>query len=412
MLRDRLVCGLRDAGVRRNLLARSTLTLQEAEDAALAAEMATRNVQQMGDGPIIDGVNAVGTKQERQKSSRRPQPRRMTQSSNENQTGCLCCGSDSHKTTKCRFRRAECFCCRKRGHLASMCKSKSRQENVAHCEEPSSDSEDYGQFLLHLRESSTRSVGPFWRTLEWKGVPVKMQVDTGSPVSIVTWPTYTQNRRRWPGLDKSSLQLSCFLGRLPVKGQLQVPVTYAGKTVNATLVVLGCSGPNLCGRDLIQAFQLTGGPVLNVNVNDGAPPRRHSAGETVWCKNYGAGASWRPAVVQTTRGARLSTVKTEYGELCERHEDQLRHRSDGHAPISSDGEGAEVKEVSAPTTVNSEPMVSSPGSTPIPSQIAEHETGPINTGVPEDHDPSAGNAGPPANTVRRSTRRRKAPDRL
>ncbi|KAL1449398.1 hypothetical protein MTO96_043982 [Rhipicephalus appendiculatus] len=127
----------------------------------------------------------------------------------------------------------------------------------------------------------------------------------------------------------------------------------------------------------------------------GAPPRRHSAGETVWCKNYGAGASWRPAVVQTTRGALLSTVKTEYGELCERHEDRLRHRSDGHAPISSDGEGAEVKEVSAPTTVNSEPMVSSPGSTPISSQIAEHETGPINTGVPEDHDPSAGNAGPP-----------------
>ncbi|KAL1415802.1 hypothetical protein MTO96_006581 [Rhipicephalus appendiculatus] len=143
----------------------------------------------------------------------------------------------------------------------------------------------------------------------------------------------------------------------------------------------------------------------------GAPPRRHSAGEPVWCKNYGAGASWRPAVVQTTRGARLSTVKTEYGELCERHEDQLRHRSDGHAPISSDGEGAEVK-VSAPTTVNSEPLVSSAGSTPIPAQIAEHETGPINTGVPENHDPSAGNAGPPANTVRRSTRRRKAPDRL
>ncbi|KAL1483946.1 hypothetical protein MTO96_050148, partial [Rhipicephalus appendiculatus] len=32
--------------------------------------------------------------------------------------------------------------------------------------------------------------------------------------------------------------------------------------------MLGCSGPNLRGRDLIQAFQLTGGPVLNVDVND------------------------------------------------------------------------------------------------------------------------------------------------
>ncbi|KAL3226882.1 hypothetical protein MRX96_024602 [Rhipicephalus microplus] len=143
-------------------------------------------------------------------------------------------------------------------HLASLCKPNPHQENAAHCEEPSSDNEDYGQFLLHLR-------------------------------------------------------------------QLQAPVTYAGKTVNATLVVLGCSGPNLCGRDIYQAFQLTGGPVLNVDVNvvvnDGSLPRRHSAGEPIWCENYGAGASWRPTVIQTTRVARLSTVKTEDGELCECHED-------------------------------------------------------------------------------------------
>ncbi|KAH6941469.1 hypothetical protein HPB50_018691 [Hyalomma asiaticum] len=76
-----------------------------------------------------------------------------------------------------------------------------------------------------------------------------------------------EHRRRWPELEKS-FQLTCFLGKLPVKGQLQVPVTYAGRTVNATLVVLGCSGPNLWRRDIIQAFQLTGGPVLKVDVHD------------------------------------------------------------------------------------------------------------------------------------------------
>lgn len=47
MLRDRLVCGLRDAGVRRKLLARPSLTLKEAEDIALAAEMAALNVDHM-----------------------------------------------------------------------------------------------------------------------------------------------------------------------------------------------------------------------------------------------------------------------------------------------------------------------------------------------------------------------------
>ncbi|XP_070386908.1 uncharacterized protein [Dermacentor albipictus] len=545
MLRDRLVCGLRNAGVRRNLLARHTLTLQEAEDVALAAEMAARNVQQMGDGPIREGVHAVRTKQERQKFSRRPQPDRMKNSNNEVQTGCLCCGSDTHKTAKCRFRRVECFSCRKRGHLASMCNSKPHQENVAHCEEPSSDSEDYGQFLLHLRESSTGLVRPIWQTLQWKGVPVKMQVDTGSPVSIVTWPTYAQHRHRWPRLDKSSLQLSCFLGRLPVKGQLKIPVTYGGKTANATLVVLGCSGPNLCGRDIIQAFQLTGGSVLNVDVNDGKPPapdqiaiadtlraeyadlfspglglikgppvhlqlregtiprfckarsipyalqepvnaeiakladtgiltqvasaewaaplvpvvkkdgsirlcgdfrttvntachteqyplpkirdifaklsggevfralpRRHSHTQPVWCKDYRAGASWRPGVIQNTRGARLSTVKTEDGELCERHEDQLRHRADAQQPTSLDEEGAERNGGLAPPNEDADPLAGFSGTSPNSSASEEHETGAANTGVPEEHDTGTANAGPLAVPIRRSTRRRKAPDRF
>ncbi|XP_070377069.1 uncharacterized protein [Dermacentor albipictus] len=392
MLRDRLVCGLRDAGVRRNLLARHTLTLQEAEDVALAAEMAARNAQQMGDGPIREGVHAVRTKQERQKFSRRPQPDRMKNSNNEVQTGCLCCGSDTHKTAKCRFRRVECFSCRKRGHLASMCNSKPHQENVAHCEEPSSDSEDYGQFLLHLRESSTGLVRPIWQTLQWKGVPVKMQVDTGSPVSIVTWPTYAQHRHRWPRLDKSSLQLSCFLGRLPVKGQLKVPVTYGGKTANATLVVLGCSGPNLCGRDIIQAFQLTGGSVLNVDVNDGALPRRHSPGQPVWCKDYRAGASWRPGVIQNTRGARLSTVKTEDGELCERHEDQLRHRADpagasaqaGVCYVGAARKGATLQQTPAsarPTKSVAEVVPPAPSAIAVNAASPSQKEGPSTSGL-------------------------------
>ncbi|XP_072145123.1 uncharacterized protein [Dermacentor andersoni] len=58
MLRDRLVCGLRDAGVRRKLLARPSLTLKEAEDIALAAEMAALNVDHMERTQDYGGVHA------------------------------------------------------------------------------------------------------------------------------------------------------------------------------------------------------------------------------------------------------------------------------------------------------------------------------------------------------------------
>ncbi|KAL3227531.1 hypothetical protein MRX96_004228 [Rhipicephalus microplus] len=307
MLRDRLVCYLRDAGVRRNLLAQSTLSLQEAEEAA-------RNVHHMGDGQMSEDVNALRKKQAGQ-LFRTPQLRRMAQSSDENQNRCLCCGSDHRRTTKCRFRHAECF-------------------------------------------------------------PLSVVGAPGFHVQIKFTP------RKRPPLTSSGQRGLRTVSTTPPRvidcRQLQVPVTYTGKTVNATLVVLGCSGSNLCGRDIIQAFQLTRGPVLNVDVNDGSRPRRHSAGEPLWCRNYGAGASWRPAVIQTTRGARLSTVKTEDGELCERHEYQLRYRFEGAAT----------------------------------NPVEEHETGPATIGVPEQPDRRTENNEPPDNSLRRSTRRRKAPNRF
>ncbi|XP_070385037.1 uncharacterized protein [Dermacentor albipictus] len=144
----------------------------------------------------------------------------------------------------------------------------------------------------------------------------------------------------------------------------------------------------------------------------GALPRRHSPGQPVWCKDYRAGASWRPGVIQNTRGARPSTVKTEDGELCERHEDQLRHRADAQQPTSLDEEGAERNGGLAPPNEDADPLAGFSGTSPNSSASEEHETAAANTGVPEEHDTGAANAGPLAVPIRRSNRRRKAPDRF
>lgn len=47
MLRDRIVCGIRDPDGRRHMLTKTSLTLAAVEEIALAAEMAKINVQQM-----------------------------------------------------------------------------------------------------------------------------------------------------------------------------------------------------------------------------------------------------------------------------------------------------------------------------------------------------------------------------
>lgn len=101
------------------------------------------------------------------------------------------------------------------------------------------------------------------RTFEWGGVPVNMQLDKGSPVSVITWPTYEEHSAVWPKLQDSPLKLTCFLEKRPVRGQLKLKVSLGERSVEVAPTVLGCSGPNLCGRDLIHAFNLLDTPMLS-----------------------------------------------------------------------------------------------------------------------------------------------------
>ncbi|XP_072141429.1 uncharacterized protein [Dermacentor andersoni] len=103
---------------------------------------------------------------------------------------------------------------------------------------------------------------PIVRTLNCGGVPVDMQVDTETPVPVIT---YKQNKTVWPKLRGSPLKLTCFLGRLFVRGQLNLKVSCGNRSTDGSLTVLGCYGPSLCGRNLIQAFNMLQAPVMNVN---------------------------------------------------------------------------------------------------------------------------------------------------
>ncbi|KAL3209912.1 hypothetical protein MRX96_037554 [Rhipicephalus microplus] len=228
--------------------------------------------------------------------------------------GCYRCGAKGHGPEDCRFRSASCFKCKQRGHIARACCRRESgfgvvpPERQVHALSREEDTGTDGMFALEAADSHIGHVGitqPIVRTLDCGGVPVNMQVDTGSPVSVITWPTYERNKTVWPKLRGSPLKLTCFLGRLPVRGQLQLKVSCGNKSTAGSLQVLGCSGPNLCGRDLIQAFHMLEAPVMNVNTSGWTtqcPFRPHQLtvppldgwqpGEPVWVRNFGRGEPW------------------------------------------------------------------------------------------------------------------------
>ncbi|XP_037274918.2 uncharacterized protein LOC119167529 isoform X2 [Rhipicephalus microplus] len=205
-------------------------------------------------------------------------------------------------------------------------------------------------------------------------------------------------------------------------GQLNISVTYGGTTLDATLVVLGCSGPDLCGRDVVKALEQHGRQVLAVGMK-AAPDTEHpgttrQVGDSVWYRNYGTGARWNAGVVQIPEGHRMVTIKAADGEHHRRHYDQLRGRETDSTGLAA-GE-AEVKQ---------EPGVEAPqreaGETgaPLTSREPQSPGAPDTDSRPNTHDNQVGNDAsgaqsdgnkefdPGETMLRKSTRNRRPPDR-
>ncbi|UYV82259.1 K02A2.6-like [Cordylochernes scorpioides] len=107
-LRDKLVCGLRNAKIQRRILSEGDVPLARVVEIALSMEAAEKNTRIFHVNEPVDSVDKI--RAEVRNRYDREQKRK-----------CIHCGR-LHKDL-CRFREATCFRCGKRGHLATICRS-------------------------------------------------------------------------------------------------------------------------------------------------------------------------------------------------------------------------------------------------------------------------------------------------
>ena len=217
-LRDRFVCGLRQEATQRKLLTMEGLTLQRAYETAYGMEAANKQASELqalkasGEPP---GVHVVKT----------------------HTPACFRCGKTNHLADTCYYKKQKCRACGKLGHIAKMCRSKkllppSRphpkvefvgQEGEEAKELPT-DPEEFP--LMNIRVvKPTLSHAGIMLDLVVEGKPLRMELDTGASVSIIsekTWKTELQA----PPLAKSSIKLKTYTGQqLKVLGLKTVQVT-------------------------------------------------------------------------------------------------------------------------------------------------------------------------------------------
>ena len=186
---------------------------------------------------------------------------------------CGRCGNKGHKSSECRYKEAKCHKCHKAGHLAKACRSKNtsadQQGGYTKWIE-SSDTDEQKRDDLPLYTISDKINKPFLVELQVRGNVITFEVDTGAAVTIMSEDNFRYHFPSEP-ISKSTLELKTYTkDKLPVIGEVKVPVSYNNQKGEFMLYIVKGKGPNLLGRNWLEQFTLDW-KALAASVNYVAP---------------------------------------------------------------------------------------------------------------------------------------------
>ena len=286
MIRDRLVCVLREETLQTRLLEEANLSLKSALKICLASETASRNTS---DIRTCRSENVLHVNSSKRGAGKNNDNRSSQKSNSASFKPCYRCNG-SHDSDSCKFKGAVCDYCHKLGHIQPACMSKIRDSkrqgnngnkrkqrvNNSNCNNVSVDStskcNDESVYTLYNMDLDNNPVPPTYVVAPAiNGISHAFEVDSGCGRSLISENTFS---KLWPR-GSIKLQPSTIKARtwsrqvIQPLGTAEVSVEFNGNKVNLPLLVMKGSGPSLLGRNWFKHFgiQLTGLNSVSFEVN-------------------------------------------------------------------------------------------------------------------------------------------------
>lgn len=151
-----------------------------------------------------------------------------------------------------------------------------------------------------FKVETTPKAGAYFVSVGIDGKQVKMQVDTGAAVSVMSKSEF---RKMFPHkqCQKTNVRLTAYNGSsIPIRGRVQVRVTYEGKDHTLPLIIArdvkSLVMPNLLGRDWLSQVRLNSRHVTAVNTVTTAMPLKQKY-DGVFEKGFGVIKGFKGSLV-------------------------------------------------------------------------------------------------------------------
>lgn len=237
------VGGLSNSTVRKHLMQQELTTFEK-----------TLNIANTINSVLVQGANVEQSTSEDNFINKVQE--RITKTTKGDQKSCFSCGGKDHLRSTCRYKDVECHNCHKQGHIAKVCRSTSdvnRLEVNTIAALPSSEFQMEPAILLSLNIEQ---------------INVQFQLDTGSPMTIVSSSVWEQLGQ--PQLQQVRVLYRSFSGHpIHFKGETIVNVNSHGEKFQLKVLVGDTNQINIIGRDWINYLKLMNARLDNIIDNPG-----------------------------------------------------------------------------------------------------------------------------------------------
>lgn len=239
-LRDRLVLGVRDDRLRRELLKAKDLTYESAVQQCL-------NYQATFHDMYPDPSDSKLT------PSTSGEPMDIGKIKSDD---CRHCARRHRVNEQCPFTKARCFYCKKYGHITAACLKKNAKVHQVESEDKEA-SADGPEKMMGVYRCSESYRPPITANVLIDGAQIYMEVDSGASRTIMSEDTYKKLWDTPPPLKSTNVKLVTWTrDPLTVLGATHVRAKLGNKEAQCELLIVSGKGPCLLGRNWFEALGL------------------------------------------------------------------------------------------------------------------------------------------------------------